>query len=681
MPTDLNPPQLAAVQTLRGPLLVLAGAGTGKTRVVTYRIAELIRTKTPADKILAVTFTNKAAREMQERASKLLGRRPPSKPEISTFHSLCVRILRRQITHLGYTPQYAIYDRGDQESLARQVLNEIKCPTEALRPADLLFHIGRWKTQSIRADEAEAHVRDDKEHLASVGYRRYQRLLKNANAVDFDDLLLLTEELFTKHAEVRRAEASRFEHLLVDEYQDTNASQYRIVKALAMGHRNLCVVGDDDQAIYGWRGAEVEHILRFKDDWPDAKIVRLEDNYRCTREILDLANRVIKFNKLRHDKTLRAARPGGDKPEIWQCQDEEDEAEKVVTDIARRLQIPGAAAKDFAILFRTNDQPRVFEQELRKQKIPYVLIGGQSFFDRREVRDLSAYLRLLVKPTDDVALLRVINCPPRGIGDNTVQQLVKQANERQQPVWNVARESINTVGGTKSMDALRKFCEFIERFTKRSASEPMPHVFNSLLNEIDYKSDLSRIYKTEEELATRWSSVEEFVNAMAGYEQRAEKPNLREFLDEITLFDRGDAGDDKATQLARNAVVLMTLHAAKGLEFPQVYLVGMEENILPHHRSLKDDEANLDEERRLCYVGITRAQDRLTLSMCLGRMKWGKLRPTIPSRFLYELSGKADNPAQVGALLANAKKKAEQLERTLNGGGTRPKGNPKAKKS
>lgn len=676
MPPDLNPPQLAAVHTLRGPLLVLAGAGTGKTRVVTYRIAELIRTKTPPEKILAVTFTNKAAREMQERAGKLLGRRPPSKPEISTFHSLCVRILRRQIQHLGYTPQYAIYDRGDQESLARQVLNEIKCPAEALRPADLLFHICRWKTASIRADEAESHVRDDKEHLAAVGYRRYQRLLKNANAVDFDDLLLLTEELFTKHPDARRIEAARFEHLLVDEYQDTNASQYRIVKALAMGHRNLCVVGDDDQAIYGWRGAEVEHILRFKDDWPDARVVRLEDNYRCTREILDLANRVIKFNKLRHDKTLRAARPGGDKPEIWQCQDEENEAEKVVTDIARRLQMPGASAKDFAILFRTNDQPRVFEQELRKQKIPYVLIGGQSFFDRREVRDLSAYLRLLVKPTDDVALLRVINCPPRGIGDNTVQQLVKQANERQQPVWNIARESLNTVGGTKSMDALRGFCQFIEQYSKRAQSESLPTVFGSLLNEIDYKSDLSRIYKTEEELTTRWSSVEEFVNAMSGYEQRAEKPNLRDFLDEITLFDRGDHGDDKATQLKRNAVVLMTLHAAKGLEFPQVYLVGMEENILPHHRSLGDNEANLDEERRLCYVGITRAQDRLTLSMCLGRMKWGKLRPTIPSRFLYELTGKADSPAQVGALLANAKKKAEQLERTLNGS-KRPKANPK----
>ncbi|MGC4004262.1 MAG: UvrD-helicase domain-containing protein [Pirellulales bacterium] len=260
---DLNPPQRAAVNTLRGPLLVLAGAGTGKTRVVTYRIAELIRRGTPADRILAVTFTNKAAREMQERAGKLLGRKPPKKPEISTFHSLCVRILRRRIQHLGYTPQFAIYDRGDQESLARQVLRDIKCPTEVLRPGDLLSFIGNWKTAGVRPEQAEAHATDDKGHLAAVGYRRYQRMLKSANSVDFDDLLLLTEELFTHHPEAKRAEAARFDHLLVDEYQDTNATQYRIVRALAEGHRNLCVVGDDDQSIYGWRGAEVAHILRF----------------------------------------------------------------------------------------------------------------------------------------------------------------------------------------------------------------------------------------------------------------------------------------------------------------------------------------------------------------------------------------------------------------------------------
>jgi DNA helicase II / ATP-dependent DNA helicase PcrA len=675
---DLNEPQRTAVDTLSGPLLVLAGAGTGKTRVVTYRIANLIRHRIKPDRILAVTFTNKAAREMQERATHLLGKRLPAKPEISTFHSLCVRVLRRQIQHLGYTPQFAIYDRGDQEGIARQVLRDIKCPTDALRPGDLLFQISNWKTAGIRPEAAEQQGNTDKLHLAAVGYRRYQRMLRTANAVDFDDLLLLTEELFGKFPNVRREEAGRFDHLLIDEYQDTNASQYGIVKALAMGHRNLCVVGDDDQSIYGWRGAEVQHILNFKRDWPDATVVRLEDNYRCTTEILALANRVIKFNKLRHDKTLRAARHGGEKPEIWQAQDEEDEAKKVVGDIKRRLTMPGIDASDFAILFRTNEQPRVFEQELRKEKIPYVLIGGQSFFDRKEVRDLTAYLRLLVKPTDDQALLRVINVPPRGIGDTTIHDLVEQANIRQQPVWRVARDSLKTTGGTKSQQSLRAFCQFIERYTEQLGVLALPELLQSLLNEIDYQGDLRRLYKTEEEAMQRWASVEEFVNALSGYVNRTDHPRLQEFLDEITLQDRGDGGEDKDKQLQRNAVVLMTLHSAKGLEFSQVYLVGMEENILPHHRSLGENEANLDEERRLCYVGITRAQDRLTFSLCLGRMKWGKLRPTIPSRFLYELTGKAETPAEVSKMLASAKLKADQLDRTLNGDVGRPNFTKKA---
>lgn len=668
MSDGLNPPQREAVRTLSGPLLVLAGAGTGKTRVVTYRIAELIRHKIKPDRILAVTFTNKAAREMQERAAKLLGKRLPAKPEISTFHSLCVRVLRRQITHLGYTPQFAIYDRGDQESLARQVLHEIKCPQETLRAGDLLGFVGNWKSAAIRPDDAVAHASNDKEHLAAIGYRRYQRMLRTGNAVDFDDLLLLTEELFTRFADARAAEAGRFDHLLIDEYQDTNGSQYRIVKALAIGHRNLCVVGDDDQAIYGWRGAEVRHILRFQQDWPEAKVVRLEDNYRCTAEILAFANRVIKFNGLRHDKILRPARPGGEKPEIWQCQDAEDEALKVVGDVARRLTMPAAAARDFAILFRTNDQPRVFEQELRKQKIPYVLIGGQSFFDRKEVRDLTAYLRLLVRPTDDKALLRVLNVPPRGIGETTVDALLRSANAKSQPVWH-SLERGHTPGKltTPAVAALDTFRALIERHAARLKHDPLTAIAQDLIADVNYRGELERLYKTPEEVQGRWSSVEELINALTGYCKRAERPKLEDFLDEITLQDRGDQGDDKETQLARNAVALMTLHSAKGLEFPHVYLVGLEENILPHHRSLKDDEKNVDEERRLCYVGVTRAQDRLTLSFCLGRMKWGKLRPTVPSRFLYELTGQAANPAEVTAKLRAAKQRAAQQERLING--------------
>ena len=335
---------------------------------------------------------------MQQRSAELLGKRQPVKPEISTFHSLCVRILRRHANRLGYPEKFAIYDRGDQESIARQALREIQVAEALLRPGDLLYHISRWKSPGIRPDQAGAEAASDREHLAASAYRRYQSAIKAAGAVDFDDLLLCTEELFARFPDVRAAEAGRFSHLLVDEYQDTNGSQYRIVRALAGEHRNLCVVGDDDQSIYGWRGAEVAHILRFKTDWPDAKVVRLEDNYRSTEAILTLANRLIAYNSQRHDKTLRAARPGGEKPRILQAPDETAEAREVVEDIRRLLGRDGLEPRDFAILFRTNEQPRPFELELRRAKLPYVLVGGMSFYDRKEVRDVLAYLKVLAKP-------------------------------------------------------------------------------------------------------------------------------------------------------------------------------------------------------------------------------------------------------------------------------------------
>ena len=433
---DLNPAQYDAVHTLSGPLLVLAGAGTGKTRVVTYRIAELIRNRTAPDRILAVTFTNKAADEMQERAAALLGKKSKQRPEISTFHSLCVRILRRHIRQLGYPANFAIYDRGDQESLARTALREIKVADGLLRPGDLLYFISRWKSASVRPEEAAALAQTDREHLAAAAYRRYQNALKTLGAVDFDDLLLVTEELFAKSAKARQAEADRFDHLLVDEYQDTNASQYRIVKALAAGHRNLCVVGDDDQSIYGWRGAEVAHILRFKNDWPEAKVVRLEVNYRSTREIVDWANRLIAFNKLRHAKVLRATCPG-EPPRILQLEDEIKEAKAVVGEIAGRIAEKKRRPKDFAILCRTNEQPRAFEMELRQAKIPYVLLGGMSFYDRKEIRDILAYLKLLANPADELSLRRIINVPARGISPATVKRLVEVAVERGKPLWEI----------------------------------------------------------------------------------------------------------------------------------------------------------------------------------------------------------------------------------------------------
>jgi ATP-dependent DNA helicase UvrD/PcrA len=644
---SLNPAQQEAVQTLAGPMLVLAGAGSGKTRVVTFRIANLIKHRTRPERILAVTFTNKAAAEMQERIAGLLGNLK-ERPQISTFHAHCVRVLRRHARQLGYPERFAIYDRGDQESLARSVLREIRVPSELMRPGDLLYQISRWKTVSIRPADAAKEAKSDKEHLAAMGYRRYQKSLQNAGAVDFDDLLLLTEELFEKHAAVRRDEAARFDHLLVDEYQDTNGSQYRIIKALAAEHRNLCVVGDDDQSIYGWRGAEVQHILRFARDWPDAKVIRLEHNYRSTAAILEIANRLIAYNKQRHDKVLRAARVGGEPPRILQYNNETDEARETVADIRRRLETDHLQPRDVAILFRTNEQPRAFETELRKAKIPYVILGSQSFFDRKEVKDILAYLRVIDSPRDEVSLLRIINNPPRGIGQKTVETLLKEAVAQGKPIWDAivgwaSATSTHADGGhSPPYAAVDRFAALIRRYhSELRSAKSLVDLVRRLIAEIGYEAELTRLYPDPNEQQARWAAVEEVVNALGAYEKAHKKPTLGGFIDEVALGQQ-DMGDEKDKQLAKNAVALMTLHSAKGLEFPHVYMVGMEEGILPHHRSLKIDSGDVEEERRLCYVGVTRAQERLTLSLSLTRLKWGKPRDTIPSRFLYEIMGQAE---------------------------------------
>ncbi len=656
---DLNPAQYDAVNTLSGPLLVLAGAGTGKTRVVTYRIAELIRSGIKPERILAVTFTNKAADEMQERSAKLLGKRTKSKPEMSTFHSLCVRILRRHIKQLGYPANFAIYDRGDQESVARSVLREIKVGESTLRPGDLLYLISRWKSASVRPEEAAAIAQTDREHLASMAYRRYQNALKTVGAVDFDDLLLCTEDLLAQFPKVRQAEAERFDHLLVDEYQDTNGSQYRIVKALAGRHRNLCVVGDDDQSIYGWRGAEVAHILSFKKDWPEAKVVRLEVNYRSTREVVEWANRLIAFNKMRHGKVLRATF-SGEPPRILQLEDEVKEAKTVVAEIQGRVAHHKRQWKDIAILCRTNEQPRAFETELRRAQIPYVLMGGMSFYDRKEVRDILAYLKLLSHPTDEVSLLRIINVPARGIGQSTVKKLMEEAVSQGKPMWEVLPMADKVAGlNGPAIEAVERFRAMIGRFHKRLENEKPLEIVKALIRDVSYRDEITRQYPEPADQEERWASVEEVVNAVAAYQQRDDEPTLGGFLREVALTGN-DEKDDKESKLQKNAVALMTLHAAKGLEFPEVYMVGMEEGTLPHHRSIADPGADVDEERRLCYVGVTRAQRRLTLTLALNRRKWGKARPTIPSRFLYELTGKADNPNYHAAVQGKARPKARR---------------------
>lgn len=649
MVTGLNPAQNEAVETLRGPLLVLAGAGTGKTRVVTFRIANLIRHGTAPDRILAVTFTNKAAGEMQQRIAELLTRggrwkKGQPRPVIGTFHAQCVRILRRHAKRLGYPEKFAIYDRGDQESLARNVLRQLRLPGTAIKPADLLNLVSNWKNASVRPGEAPSLARTDKEHLAAAGYRRYQDALRAAGAMDFDDLLLCTEQLFAEHADVRTEEAGRYDHVLVDEYQDTNGSQYRIIRALAADHRNLCVVGDDDQSIYGWRGADVRHILNFNKDWPEARVVRLEQNYRSTGAILELANRLIEFNSHRHDKTLRPARPAGQRPRILQFKDETSEAKEVVGEIARLLDRKHYQPSDVAILFRTNEQPRLFETELRKAKLPYTLLGSQSFFDRREVRDVLAFLKWIDAPDDEVSLLRVANTPPRGLGTKTLQNLVSLAVSRGVSVWRVMSDAgVRQTLSPAAQKGIEQLASIRAAVNRAAIDEGPTGAVRRLLAQTRYNEEIARLYDQPEERQSREASLEEVVNAVSGYADRNDSPSIAGFLSETALAGR-EMGSEKDKKQMQNAVWLLTLHAAKGLEFPVVYMVGMEEDILPHHRSTRGDEDAIDEERRLCYVGVTRAQEQLTLSMSLSRRKWGKPRPTTPSRFLYELTGKADNP-------------------------------------
>ena len=636
---------------------------------------------------------------MQERVSHQLklpkrvrrGQPAPLRPAIGTFHSHCVQILKRHARELGYPEKFTIYDRSDAESVARTILREIKVHEDMLKPSDFLNIVSQWKNVGVKPEQANAAAMSDKEHLAASGYKRYQRQLKLQAAFDFDDLLVCAEQLLQDNEAVRKIEAGKYDHVLVDEYQDTNGCQYRIIKALAIDHRNLCVVGDDDQSIYGWRGAEVRHILNFKNDWPEATMVRLEDNYRSTDAILQMANRLIVFNSHRHEKTLRAARPNGQQPRILQFASEAEEAKGVVEEIGGRLDgdrtlKPG----DFAILFRTNEQPRPFEMELRRCKLPYVITGSQSFFDRKEVRDLLSYLRWLDTPDDELALLRIINVPPRGMGAASVDKLLKKAVTDSSSVWKVMRDPTmlgslpspaqSGVAKLKQLQAefARRTVAFSKHLDQEAEEESQPtNVSNSpsteaeqaepemlgsdsltrivgdMIDAIKYRNEVERLYPDPDECAMRLSSVEEVINAVAEYEQEAESPSIHDFLSSVTLAGR-EFGSPKEKEMKRNAISLMTYHSAKGLEFSIVYMVGMEEGILPHRKSITGDADAVDEERRLCYVGVTRAQDELSLTLPMSRFKWGKSRPTFPSRFLYEVTGQAENPNRLKSIKSAA---------------------------
>jgi len=635
----LNPPQRLAATTLAGPLLVLAGAGTGKTRVITYRMAELIRSGIAPNRILSVTFTNKAAREMKERTSELLGKKTRAKPMVSTFHSFCVKVLRREIEALGYPKKFAIYDRGDQESAARRALREIKVSDKQMKPGDLINRISRWKMGGVSPTFASDNVENDSDFLAAVAYRKYQNFLRSSGAVDFDDLLLLTIDLFDQFPDVLSRVQGAFDHLQIDEYQDTNGVQFRLVQQLVEPHNNLCVVGDDDQSIYGWRGADVSHILNFHQHFEGTKVVRLEDNYRCTDRILEIANRLVRNNPGRHDKKLIPHKMSGPGVRYFKYQDETVEAESIVREIAYLIKELDAQPRDFAVLFRTNEQPRPLESEFRRQLVPYIVVGGQSFFDRRETRDLMAYLKVLANPSDEVSMRRIINTPARGIGTTTSQKLLERAVRDGQTFWTgMKNRPADLKLPTRAATSVDAFVNLIQRYRNAVQQDPeaLGETIESLVDAIRYDDEIDRQYSEDDQRVARRASVRELIDSVYDYTRRADEPSLTEYLQESALTDQVDESD-KDDQLAGNSVKLMTLHASKGLEFPRVYLVGMEEGLLPHRRSIEGTSAQIAEERRLAYVGITRAQDYLTLSRAMARRKFGKTRPAQPSRFLREM--------------------------------------------
>lgn len=637
--SQLNPEQRAAVLMTEGPLLLLAGAGSGKTRVITMRIAHLIRQKkiSPAQ-ILAVTFTNKASREMLERVIKLVGSDRCSGIAISTFHSLGVRILRSGIELLGYKKNFSIYAGTDQERLIRDLIRTC-APRETSLANQVLWCISGAKNRLISPRNFKPRHNDPIGNLAARIYPLYQKALRACNAVDFDDILMLSAQLLVEHADFLTIWRNQFRYVMVDEYQDTNFAQYQLLRLLCDGHRNLCVVGDDDQSIYGWRGAAPENILDFERDFKGTQVIKLEQNYRSTCNILAAANAVIGNNLRPHPKKLWSSAGAGAGIELLSCHDDEEEAKIVIQSIKKRQVESNDSLSDFAILYRTNAQSRPFEEQLRYEKIPYVLIGGQQFFDRKEIKDALAYLRVISNPQDEVNLLRILNYPKRGIGENSAHSLIETSARLHKNLWEILlHPEILGHLGEKSLAAMRSFTSLITRFRQRfRSSKNTAPIFQELLTEIGIKDDIWRSAENINEGKRRLENLDEVVNAFAAYENRENAPTLEGFLEKVSLLDMDETDrEEKEKKLRRDAVVLMSLHASKGLEFKHIYLVGIEEETIPHC-SADGEAADLAEERRLLYVGITRAQKTLTLLHARHRKKYGRLRPRLPSRFLNEI--------------------------------------------
>ena len=622
---SLNTAQRQAVQTLNGPVLILAGAGTGKTRTVTCRIAHLIEKGVNPRGILALTFTNKAANEMAERVAGLVDRKAARAMTVCTFHSLCVRILRQDIGRLGYKENFSIYTGSDQTGLLKRLIMEYGARREKLEPGQVLAELSRVRNQGLGPEQIEDTL------IAAVS-GAYLRELKAQNAVDFDDLLILTERLLRCYPTVHEKWNKRFSYITVDEFQDTNSLQMSLLRQLVGPEHNVCVVGDDDQSIYGWRGAQISNILEFESFFPDPTVIKLEENYRCTKQVLDCANALIRHNVGRREKTLRSHKEGSYPVRLLAMPGADEEAAFLADEIHTLRGRENMQWEDFAVLFRANAQSRALEMALREARIPYRMVGSKSFFDRREVKDLLAYLQLMDNPDADLHLLRVLNTPPRGISETTASFAIDWSRDNKKSVWATLLDlSFLTECSTRSQNSIQAFTDLVTRYgTEFAESErPFIDILTDFLNETGYEDYIARNCKTEEEKQRRLAAIDDIKTALRQFWLPGHK--LTDFLSGICLDD--DRDDDDIEK--KSGVCLITMHAAKGLEFPHVYIVGVEEGLLPHTRSV--DEGNLDEERRLFYVGITRARERLTMTYCAKRRRYGAEERCNPSSFIHEI--------------------------------------------
>ncbi|MBU7317669.1 DNA helicase PcrA [Paenibacillus oleatilyticus] len=628
----LNPQQRRAVETTDGPLLIMAGAGSGKTRVLTHRIAYLIATRKAAPwSILAITFTNKAAREMQERVSALVG---PQGGDIwvSTFHSMCVRILRRDISRIGFTSNFTILDSGDQLSVIKNCMKEMNIDSKKFEPKAVQAAISNAKNELLTPEKFERKIGDYFDGIVAKVYTSYQRKLKANNSLDFDDLIMTTIELFQQVPEVLDFYQNKFQYLHVDEYQDTNRAQYMLCRMLADKYKRICVVGDSDQSIYRWRGADISNILDFEKDYPNATTILLEQNYRSTSNILNAANKVIANNTGRKPKNLWTDKGDGQKIRLYQADSEHEEGYFITGEIRKNVD-KGRRFSDHAILYRTNAQSRVVEEILIKSDIPYQIVGGIKFYDRKEIKDILAYLRLISNPDDDISFARIVNVPKRGIGDTTVERLGAAAGQFGVSMFAMLENVDSMEIGAKARNALADFRDMIENLYRMVDYLSVTELTEKMLEMSGYREELKRENTIESQ--ARLENIDEFLSVTMDFEKRNEDKSLVSFLTDLALIADIDSMNQDP-EAGKQGVVLMTMHSAKGLEFPVVFIMGLEEGVFPHSRALMDNE-ELEEERRLAYVGITRAEEELFLTCARMRTLFGRTTANAPSRFLQEL--------------------------------------------